>query len=196
MIDLVLTEQNQKEFEKRMTQLLDKAVEHFEKDLATIRTGRAHPSLVEKIQVQCYGGPAMELRHMAGISTPEARLLVIEPWDKSVIGDVERAIQHSDLGVNPVNDGNVISIALPEMSSARRDELTKLLGKKLEDTRITIRNVRKDFNNLIKESLKKKTISEDHNRRLTEASQKLTDNYIKKCEDFAGKKEKDIKGLA
>lgn len=196
MIDLVLTDQNQKEFEKKMSQVLDKSIEHFEKDLITIRTGRAHPSLVEKIQVQCYGGPAMELRHIAGISTPEARLLIIEPWDKSVVNDIERAIQNSDLGVNPINDGNVVRIALPEMSSARRDDLIKLLGKKLEDARISIRNSRKDFNNLIKDCLKKKTISEDHSRRLTDALQKITDNYIKKCEDLAAKKEKDIKGVA
>lgn len=195
MIDLQLTDQNQKEFEKKMSLELDKAVQHFEKELVTLRTGRAHTSLVEKIQVACYGSNPMELRHIAAISVPDSRLIIIEPWDKSVIGDIERALQNSELGVSPVNDGNVIRIALPEMSSERREELIKILNRKLEDTRISIRNSRKDFNNLIRDALKNKSISEDHSRRLVDALQKITDNYIKKCEDMAAKKEKDIKGL-
>lgn len=196
MIDLHLTDQNQKEFEQKATQDFEKIIQHFEKELITIRTGRAHPSLVEKVQVSCYGSSTMELRQIAAISTPEARMIVIEPWDKGVINDVERAIQNSDLGVNPVNDGNVIRIVLPEMSSDRREELIKVLGKKLEEARVGIRNIRKDYNNLIRDSLKNKSISEDHSRRLTEVLQKITDTYIKKCEDIAAKKEKDIKGLA
>ncbi len=197
MIDLNLTDQNQKEFEKKMSQNLDKVVEHFNRELITIRTGRAHPSLVEKLQVSCYGKTSMmELRQIAAITTPEPRMLVIEPWDKGVINDVERAIQNSDLGVNPVNDGNVIRIVLPEMSSDHREELIKILWKKLEDTRISIRNIRKDYHNLIRDALKNKTISEDHNRRLLDTLQKITDNYIKKCEEISQKKEKDVKGLA
>lgn len=197
MIDLHLTDQNQKEFEKKMSQELDKGIQHFEKELITLRTGRAHPSLVEKIQVSCYDGlNIMELRQIAAISVPEARMLIIEPWDKGVINDIERAIQNSDLGINPVNDGNVIRIVLPEMSTDRREELIKLLHKKLEEARISVRNIRKDFNNLIRDSLKGKSISEDHSRRLVEILQKITDMYIKKCEDLAAKKEKDIKGLS
>jgi len=197
MIDLHLTDQNQKEFEKTMAQDLDKIVEHFGKELVTIRTGRAHPSLIEKVMVPCYGGASMmELRQVAAISTPEARLIVVEPWDKGVINDIERGIQNSNLGFNPVNDGNIIRIVLPEMSSDRREELVKLLGKKLEEARVAVRNRRKDFNNLIRDSIKSKAISEDHSRRLTEVLQKITDTYIKKLEDIAAKKEKDIKGNA
>lgn len=197
MIDLQLTDQNQKAFEQSMSKSLDKVIEHFEKELLTVRTGRAHPSLIEKIIVSTYGGTStMELRHVAAISAPDARLLIVEPWDKGVINDIERALQNSDLGINPVNDGNVIRIALPEMSSDRRDELTKLLGKKLEDARIGVRNIRKDYQNLIRDSLKNKSISEDHSRRLGDVLQKITDTYSKKCEDLATKKEKEIKAVA
>jgi len=197
MIDLRLTDQNQKEFEQKMSQELDKVIQHFEKELITIRTGRAHPSLVEKVKVACYGGAnMMELRQIAAITIPEARMIIIDPWDKGVINDIERAIQNYDLGVSPINDGNVIRITLPEMSSERREELIKILGKKLEESRVSVRNIRKDFNNLIRDSLKSKSISEDHSRRLTEVLQKITDIYIKKCEDLAAKKDKDIKGFS
>jgi len=196
MIDLELTDQNQKEFEKAMSDEMDKVIKHFERELVTIRTGRAHPALVEGIKVSCYGGSSqMSIRELASVSAPGANLLVIEPWDKSIITEIEKAIGASDLGVTPENDGNIIRIRLPEMSSARREELTKILGKKLEEAKISIRNIRKDFHNLIRSSEKEKSISEDHARRLHDVLQDITDKYCKICDQMAEKKEKDIKTI-
>lgn len=192
MKPLQLSDQNIKEFENALKEEMDKSIKHFERELITIRTGRAHPSLVEDVKVTCYGSTPMRIREVASIATPEARLITISPWDKNILGDIEKAILQSDLGVTPINDGNIIRITLPEMSSQRREELTKILGKKLEETRVSIRNTRKDFNNLIRDALKDKQISEDHSRRLNELLQKITDEYIGKAEQMAERKKQDI----
>jgi ribosome recycling factor len=192
MAHFVVTETNLKDFEKAMSAEMDKTVQHFERELLAIRTGRAHPALVEDIKVEVYGS-LMKLREVASISTPEARQLLVQPWDKGALGDIEKAIKASDLGVNPINDGNVIRIQLPEMSSSRRDELVKILGKKLEEARVAARNVRKDFNNLVRDAKSNKTISEDHSNRLGDVLQKVTDSYIQKLEALADKKEREIK---
>ncbi|MBI2774998.1 ribosome recycling factor [Candidatus Dependentiae bacterium] len=190
---LKLTDQNSKEFEKAMNVEMDKPIKHFERELITIRTGRAHPSLVEDIKVAAYGNSMMRLKETASITTPEARLIVIQPWDPAVIGDIERALRESELGISPQNDGSgILRVVLPEISTARREELVKVLGKKLEDARISIRNVRKDFHNLVRDNQKAKTISEDHARRLSDLLQKITDDFIKKAEALAEKKEKEI----
>lgn len=195
MIDLALTDNNTKEFEQTMSQDLDKVIEHFDRELITIRTGRAHPALVENIKVLCYGGSTMEIKKIAAIAAPESNLITIEPWDKSIINDIEKAISQSDLGVTPENDGSLIRLKLPKMSSERRDELIKILHQKLEEARIAIRNVRKEFNNLIRSSQKNKDISEDHARRLTEIMQKITDKYIEMSEKKAEKKENEVKRI-
>lgn len=195
MINLKLTDQNQKEFEKVMNQEMDNPVKHFERELITIRTGRAHPSMVEDIKVEAYGNTTMRLKDIASISTPEARLIVIQPWDPAVIDDIVRALTNSELGVTPQSDGVLIRIVLPEISSARREDLAKILGKKLEDARISIRNVRKDFHNLVRDAQKAKTISEDHARRLSDLLQKITDDFIKKVEVMSEKKEKEIRSV-
>lgn len=193
MKPLELNDQNIKEFDTVLKQEMDKAIKHFERELITIRTGRAHPSLVEDIKVTCYGSSTpMRVREIASIATPEARLITISPWDKGILGDIEKSILQSDLGVTPVNDGNIIRITLPEMSSQRREELTKILGKKTEETRVSIRNVRKDFNNLIRDALKNKEISEDHSRRLNEHLQKIIDEFIAKADQMAERKKQDI----
>lgn len=192
MIDLVLTDSNAKAFEQAIVQEMEKSVKHFERELATIRSGRAHPSLVEDLMVSCYGGTAMKLREIASISTPEARLIVIQPWDIGVLNDIEKAIKTSELGVTPVNDGTLIRITLPEMSTQRREELVKILRKKLEDAKVAVRNVRKEFHILIRESLKNKTISEDHSRRLGDTLQAKTDFFAERCDALAEKKEKEI----
>jgi ribosome recycling factor len=194
MINLILTDANAKEFEKSFLAESDKAVKHFEHELTTIRTGRAHPALVENVRVECYGS-SLTLKEMCSVSVPEARLLVIQPWDKSLIGDIEKALLASDLGVTPVNDGNVIRIQLPGMSTARREELGKLVGQKLEDARIAVRNVRKDFHNLIRDAKKEGQISEDHSRRLDDLLQKSTDTVMKRLEGLTAKKEAEIKGV-
>ncbi len=192
MIELKLTDSNIKEFETALQSEMDKAVKHFERELITIRTGRAHPALVESIKVNCYD-TLRGLKEIALISAPEARMLVIEPWDKSLIPEIEKAISNSDLGITPFNDGNLIRLRLPEISTSRRDELVKILHKKLEEARISIRNVRKDFHNLVRDTEKSKKISEDHGRRLADVLQKITDKFILVVEQMAQKKENEIK---
>lgn len=195
MIDLKLNDNNIKDFEKLVQAEMDKALKFFERDIVSIRTGRAHASLVEPISVLAYGSNTMRLKEVASISIPEARLIIIQPWDRGLISDIEKAINNSDLGLTPVNDGNVIRITIPEMSSARREELVKVLHKKLEESRIAIRNVRKDFHNLIRDSEKAKHISEDHSRRLNDLLQKTTDKFIQAVESIANKKENEIKTI-
>ncbi len=162
MIQLKLTDTNQKAFETALNQEMDKTVKHFERELLAIRTGRAHPALVEDIKVIAYESKPMRVKDLASISTPESRLIVIQPWDKSILADIEKALLNSDLGVKPTVESTLIRIFLPEMSVARREELKKILGKKLEDAKISMRNVRKDFHNLIRDNQKAKSISEDH----------------------------------
>lgn len=196
MVNLILNDNNIKDFEKAINTEMDKVIKHFERELVSIRTGRAHTGLVEDIKVSCYDGTStLSMKECSAISTPDARLILIQPWDKGILADIEKAIIASDLGINPVNDGNVIRIVLPEMSSARRDELVKLLHKKLEDARIGVRNIRKDFHNLVRDSQKNKTISEDHSRRLSDSLQNLTDKFIALLEKMAEKKELEVKTI-
>jgi ribosome recycling factor len=183
------------EFEKILEQEMDAPIKHFERELITIRSGRAHPAMVEDIKVTCYGGSQLALKELAAISVPEARFILIQPWDKGVINDVEKAILASPLGVTPANDGNVIRVTLPEISSQRRDELAKTLGKKLEDTKERIRVIRGDFRNLVKDSERQKTISEDFSKDLQKILQDVTDKFTERAEQMSGKKEKEIKSV-
>lgn len=193
MINLVLTDSNQKDFEKATTEEMDKALKHFERELITIRTGRAHPALVENIVVSCYGGTTtLPIKQIAAIAAPDVNLITIEPWDKAIIPDMEKAIANSNLGVSAENDGNIIRLRLPQMSAERRGELVKILHKKLEETKVSIRNIRKDFQNLVRDSAKDKNISEDHSRRLADVLQKITDKFCTMCDDLSAKKEKDL----
>lgn len=132
MKDITILENQPKPLEDAINDEMKKASTHFESELAKLRTGRAHTSMVEDIMVECYEGPAMALKNVAAISAPDARLIVIQPWDVSTIPAIERALKSSDIGINPHVDGKLIRLALPEMSSTRRDELAKLLGKRLE----------------------------------------------------------------
>lgn len=142
-----------KPFEAAIEQESNRAFSHFEKELQKIRTGRAHSSMLEDIKILAYG-TSMSLKDLSAISAPEPQLLVVQPWDKGLMGDIERGIALSDLGVTPLNDGSIIRVPLPKMSSARRDELTKVLAKRLEECRVAIRAVRKDVHNLIREAEK------------------------------------------
>lgn len=193
MIEITLTENDIKSFEKAMHDEMTKPIKHFEGELIKIRTGRAHTSLIEDLAVACYGQPPMPLKSLAALSAPESRLLVIQPWDASIIPDIERSIRTSELGVSPINDGALIRIQLPEMSTSRRDELSKILGKKLEDCRVSVRNVRKEFNNVLRDAKKDKAISENFFNRLNDVMEKITTNYIEKADQLAHKKELDIK---
>ncbi len=185
---------NPKTVEKEIEQEMDKEVKHFEKEVAKIRTGRANTALLEDIKVAVYG-TTMSLRELGVLSAPDVQMLVIQPWDKSIIPDIEKAISLSDLGVSPTNDGNVIRIVLPRMSGARREELIKVLHKKLEECKVAIRTTRKNFQNIIRDSEKDKKISEDFAKRLTDLLQKITDKFIELSEKISQKKEEEIRAL-
>ncbi len=194
-VKITLVEGDLTNFEKATKNYMTQAIEHFKQELAAVRSGRAHTSMIEDIKVSCYGGASeLKLRELAALSAPDVNLLVVEPWDKSLIEDIEKAITKSDLGVNPANDGNLIRIQLPGMSAQRREELTKILHKKLEDARISIRSVRKDLHNIIRDQERAKALSEDFSKRLMDKLQKLTDQYIQMVEEVAKKKEAEIKG--
>ncbi len=183
-----------KAFQDDVKAEMHKAIEAFEKELLKIRTGRAHPSMIEDVKAYAYGS-TMALKEMASISAPEAALLTIQPWDKENIPAIEKALSQSDLGLSPVNDGNLIRIPLPRMSSTHREELVKILKKKHELTRVNIRNVRNEVLNQIRAMEKAKDISEDHARRVKDDLQKVTDEVIRKCDAISDKKEKDISSI-
>jgi len=191
-LDITLIENDVKSFQNPMEAEMQKPIKHFEGELIKIRSGRAHTSMVEDIPVSCYGQAPMPLKNLATLASPEARLITIQPWDAMIISDIEKAISTSDLGITPANDGTVIRIQLPNVSAQRREELLKVLGKRAEESRIAIRNIRKDFNNLIRDAKKDKKISENFFNRLSDVLQKVTDTYVAKIDDMAKRKEKDI----
>lgn len=181
------------EFEKIVDTEMQPPIKHFEKELLTVRTGRAHTSMLEDIKVTCYGGSQLSLKELAAISAPEARMLLVQPWDKSIINDIEKALAASPLGITPANDGNLIRIVLPEISSQRRDELVKVLHKKLEECKERIRVIRGEFRNTIKEAERKHEISEDFSKLLQDLLQKSTDKHNDIVQKMSDKKEKDIR---
>ena len=170
---------------------LNNAGNHFRGEIAGLRTGRATPALVEDLSVDYYGTPT-PLKAIAAISTPEPRQLIIAPWDKQAIQPIERAIQASSLGMNPVTDRDVIRLTIPALTEERRRELTKLLGRHAEDARIRIRQAREEALREIDAREKKKEISEDARFRDREAAQKLVDEANKKIDDLTAAKEKEI----
>lgn len=176
------------EAEERMK----KAIEVLRKDFASLRAGRATPALLDKVLVDYYGVPT-PINQMANVSVPEPRLLVIQPWDKNVISVIEKALMKSDLGITPNNDGTVIRLAIPQLNQERRNELVKVVKKKAEETRVAIRNVRRDANEHLKVFEKEKEISEDENKRAQEEVQKLTDKLIKEVDQIVDHKEQEIR---
>ncbi len=195
VIEFTLTENDEKSFEAKMGQEMQKPIKHFEGELIKIRTGRAHTSLIEDIPVSAYGQAPMPLKNLASLAAADARLLTVQPWDASIINDIEKAISNSDVGLTPINDGSMIRLNLPEMSTSRRDELAKILGKRLEECKVAIRNVRKDFNNLIRDGKKDKKISENFFNRLSDCLQKVTDKFIETADQMAKKKEQDLRTI-
>jgi ribosome recycling factor len=167
------------------------AVQVLRDELATIRTGHASPSLVEHIKVE-YGGVPLPLIQLAGISAPEANLLVIHPWDKGSIGPIEKAILKTDLGLNPSNDGNVIRISIPPLSEERRQELIRVVHKRTEDRKVAVRNLRHETVNKLRELEKNKEISQDEQKRALEQLQKVTDRFISDIEQIAKNKETEL----
>ena len=168
-----------------------KAAEGLKQELATVRTGHATPGIVEHIKVD-YADTPTPLNQIAGISAPEARLLVIQPWDKSSIRSIEKAIQTSDLGLNPMSDGNVIRINIPPLSEERRKELIKVVHKRVEERKIAIRNLRHEAIDDLKELERKKEISQDEHKRALAQLQKITDNFIADAEQIGQDKETEL----
>jgi ribosome recycling factor len=166
-------------------------IEAAKKELAAVRTGRASASILDRVTVEYYGTPT-QLNQLANISVPEARMILIQPWDKSALGAVEKAIQKADLGLNPVNDGIVIRLPVPQLTEERRKELVKVVRKEVEDKRIVIRNLRREANEKIKVLEKEAKISEDEGKRALEEIQKLTDKYIAEIDKLLEHKEKEI----
>ncbi len=170
---------------------MEKAVASLTRELASVRAGRASANLLDKISVDYYGAPT-PVNQLASISVPEARLLVIQPYDKSILGDIEKAILKSDLGLTPANDGSLIRLSIPALTEERRKELVKLVKKYAEDAKVAIRNIRRDGNDDLKKLEKNGEITEDELRSNTENVQKLTDEYIIKVDNVAKDKEKEI----
>jgi len=182
-------------FENAIETEMQKPLQHFEHELRKLHTGRANPSLVEDIKVSCYG-MTLPIKQLANITTPEPRLIVINPWDKGTISNIEKAITQSDLQLNPQNDGDVIRINIPPMSQSRRDELKKVLQRKLEECKSGIRNARKNYHNFIRDNKKASHISEDTADRLEQVLQKMTDSFVKKATTLQEKKEKEIQDIS
>ena len=174
--------------ERRMA----KTLEVLQADLASIRTGRASPTLLDKIQVDAWGS-AQPIQSVATISVPEPRLLAIQPWDRSLIGAIEKAILKSDLGITPNNDGVVIRLALPALNEQRRNELAKQVKKRAEESKVAVRNVRRDADSGLKKLEKDGKLSQDDLRRALDRVQKLTDGLVKQVDEAAERKEKEVK---
>jgi ribosome recycling factor len=170
---------------------MEKAIGAYSRELASIRAGRANASMLDRISVDYYGAPT-PVNQLAGISVPEARLLVIQPYDKTVLGDIEKAIMKSDIGITPSNDGSVIRLAVPALTEERRKDLVKLVKKEAEEAKVAIRNIRRDGNEDFKKLEKNGEITEDDLRRNSEEVQKLTDSYIEKIDALAKDKENEI----
>jgi len=170
---------------------MGKAIEALRRELATIRTGRANPSLVEHIRVEYYGTPT-PLKQLASVTVPEARLLTIQPWDKSSLSAIEKAIQKSDLGLNPNNDGSVIRLAIPQLTEERRKDLVKVVHKKVEEGHVAIRNIRRDAHEMLRDFKKEKEISEDQEFNAQEELQKITDRFIADADKIGEEKEREL----
>lgn len=170
---------------------MDKVVERLEVNFSEIRAGRANPAILNKVQVEYYGAMS-PLTQIASVSVPEARLIVIQPWDKSLLSQIVRAIEMAEIGVNPMNDGQVIRLNFPELTEERRKDLVKEVKKLSEESKVAIRNVRRDEMDLVKVQLKNSEISEDEAKSDEAKIQKKTDDYVAKIDEITAKKEKDI----
>ena len=170
---------------------MQKSLESLKRELGSIRTGRATPTLLERIQVEYYGTPT-PVSQVANISIPDPRSIVIQPWEQTMVSEIERAIMKSDLGLTPNSDGNIIRLNLPQLTQERRAEFVKVAHKKTEEARIAIRNIRRDANDLLKKYEKDKVAPEDEIKKGQDDIQKLTDRYIKDADTMLATKEKEI----
>ena len=176
-----------KEFERKMEKTLDVLASDF----AAVRAGRANAQVLDRITVEYYGVPT-PLNQVGTISSPDARTLVIQPWDTTLLRPIEKAIQTSDLGINPQNDGRVIRLAFPQLTEERRKDLIKQVKKYAEDAKVAVRNVRRDAVDFVKKAQKKGELTEDDQKKAEKDIQDLTDKYTKKIDEMYGKKEKEL----
>ncbi len=170
---------------------MQSAVSALDRDLDTVRTGRARPGLVEALKVEYYGTPT-PLNQMAAINAPEARLITIQPWDKTQLGTIEKAIQKSDLGLTPTNDGNIIRLVIPQLNEDRRKDMVKVVHKKVEDARIAVRNVRRDSLDVLRKMQHAKEITDDDERGAQARLQKITDKYVAEVDKHGQNKEREL----
>lgn len=173
---------------------MDKAITFYTNDINTIRAGRANPAVLDKVQVEYYGVPS-PLNQVGTVSVPEPTMIVIQPWDATILGEIEKAINKADLGLTPQNDGKVIRLNFPPLTEERRKELAKGLSKKTEDAKVNIRGVRRDAMDFFKKAQKNSEITEDDLKGLEDDIQKLTDAKIKELEGIGAAKEKDIMSI-
>lgn len=176
---------------EQFNEKMKKAIDSLKEEYTTIRAGRANPHMLDKIRIDYYGQPSA-LQAVANISVPEARVIQIQPWESKLIKDIEKAIQISDLGLTPNNDGKVIRLVFPELTEERRKELVKDVKKKAEASKIVVRNVRREANDIFKKQSKASEISEDENKRLEDEIQKLTDKFIDEIDKTMEEKSKEI----
>lgn len=174
-----------------MEEAADKALAAFRKEIAKVRTGRASASILDSVRVDYYNVPT-PLNQVATISVPDARMIVVQPWEKNIIQDVEKAIAASDLGLNPSNDGNVIRLPIPPLNEERRKDLNRQVGKMSEESKVAVRNVRRDYNEKLKKAEKNKDITEDELHRAMDKIQEITDATIAKIDEVRDHKEKEI----
>jgi ribosome recycling factor len=182
MVDKIITDT-----EDRMK----KSLASFKRELSMIRTGKASTALLDGVKVECYG-QTMPLSHVASVSVPEPRLILVQPWDRTIVGDVEKAIHKSDLGLVPNTDGGVIRLPIPALTEERRRDLVKLVRKHAEEARVSMRNIRRDTNEVLKKDEKDGKISEDDSHKTQDKIQKLTDKYIADIDQALDAKEKEI----
>ncbi|MBS1211575.1 MAG: ribosome recycling factor [Proteobacteria bacterium] len=179
------------DIQKRTSERMKKSIESLKHEFSKIRTGRAHPSLLEHVSVNYYGNE-VPLSQAANVTVEDARTLAITPWERGMIPVIEKAIMASDLGLNPATNGPVIRVPLPPLTEQRRKDLIKVVRSEAENGRVAIRNIRRDANNELKAALKDKLISEDEEKRSEDQIQKLTDQYVKEVEVLLGEKEADL----
>lgn len=181
-------------FVQDLEQQMDKTFTHAVREFSGLRTGKASPNLVNEIPVEVYGGTS-RMKDIAGISAPEPRLLVIHPWDPSIVDDVSKAVSRANIGITPIKDGKIVRIPIPELSDERREEMKKLANKMAEDNRISIRNLRRDANDKIKKLHKDSSITEDMRHATEKRVQETTDRFIGRIDEALKKKEEELESM-
>ncbi len=174
-----------------MQERMEKVIDNLEANYSEIRAGRANPAILNRVSVEYYGVPT-PINQVASVSVPEARLIVIQPWDRSILSQIEKAIEKADIGIHPMNDGGVIRLSFPELTEERRKEIVKDVKKTAEEAKVAVRNIRRDEMDEAKAKLKNKEISEDEEKALEDKIQKETDKYVAKIDEISDKKEKEI----